>query len=409
MVGVVSAIVSFVTGPVAYAQQFRPLARPSGGSFNAGRAAARPEGGPLLGVEAGWAALLPTRGEQGQESASFAVRAGWAFANGLELHFRYDDLGVAPDDSSTPLQTATVGVRYSLPFILPLPFAEVGAGPAFLGGDVLIGASAGIGVSIPLGPFVLLDVVGHDCLKPIDGTLRVYSARSQERDEQIDVLASNGLRIALDTSIRYHILAEEAVKLDREFGAHYYDILLGPTLRSQARRVVGRYQPEEIYSTQREAIERQIREGVEKAIEGRHVVLEAVLVRNVTLPESIQQAINDKLQAEQAALKMKFVLEQAQAEAQKRMIEQKAEADRARVAAASEAETTQIAARGRAEATRIDAEATAEYERLIQLHLTAPMLQWQEIEALRSLGASPNSKILFYGSGHPGGTILELK
>jgi regulator of protease activity HflC (stomatin/prohibitin superfamily) len=237
----------------------------------------------------------------------------------------------------------------------------------------------------------------------------VYSARSQERDEQIDVLASNGLRIALDTSIRYHILPEEAVKLDRELGVHYYDILLGPTLRSQARRVVGRYQPEEIYSTQREVIERQIREGVEKAIEGRHVILEAVLVRNVTLPESIQQAINDKLQAEQAALKMKFVLEQAEAEAQKRMIEQKAEADRARVAASSEAETTQIAARGRAEATRIDAEATAEYERLIQLHLTTPMLQWQEIEALRSLGASPNSKILFYGSGHPGGTILELK
>jgi hypothetical protein len=125
-----------------------------------------------LGVEGGWAALLPTRGEQGQGSASFAVRAGWAFTNGLELHLRYDDLGIAPDDSSTPLQTATVGVRYSIPFVIPLPFAEVGAGPAFLGGDVRFGASAGIGVSIPLGPFVLLDVVGRDCLTPIDGTLR---------------------------------------------------------------------------------------------------------------------------------------------------------------------------------------------------------------------------------------------
>ena len=110
----------------------------------------------------------------------------------------------------------------------------------------------------------------------------VYDARSQERDERLEVLASNGLRIVLDASVRYHIVAEEAVKLDRELGVQYYDVLLGPTLRSQARRVVGRYQPEEIYSSQRELIERQIREGVEKAIAGRHVVLEAVLVRNVT-------------------------------------------------------------------------------------------------------------------------------
>jgi regulator of protease activity HflC (stomatin/prohibitin superfamily) len=236
----------------------------------------------------------------------------------------------------------------------------------------------------------------------------VYDARSQERDERLEVLASNGLRITLDASIRFHIVAAEAVALDRELGEQYYGILLGPTLRSQARRVVGRYQPEEIYSTQRELIERQIREGVEKAIAGRHVVLEAVLIRNVTLPETIQQAINDKLQAEQQALKMKFVLAQAEAEAQKRLLEQKAEADRARIAAQSRAETDKIDAEARAEAKRIDAQATSEYERLIQQHLTDPVLRWQEIEAMRTLGAAPSSKVIFLGGGRAT-PMLELK
>ena len=74
----------------------------------------------------------------------------------------------------------------------------------------------------------------------------LYNARSQEQAEQLEVLASNGLKIILDASIRYHIVAEEAVALDRELGVHYYSTLLGPTLRSQARRVVGRFQPEEI-------------------------------------------------------------------------------------------------------------------------------------------------------------------
>ncbi len=238
----------------------------------------------------------------------------------------------------------------------------------------------------------------------------VYDARSQERDERLEVLASNGLRIQLDASVRYRIVPSDAVKLDRELGVEYYDVLIGPTLRSQARRVVGRYQPEEIYSTQRELIERQVREGMEKAIQGRHVVLEAVLIRNVTLPDSIQQAINDKLQAEQLALKMKFVLAQAEAEAQKRLIEQKAEADRARIAAQSQAETDRIVATGRAEAKRIDAKATGDSEKLIEEHLTEPMLRWQEIDAMRSLSASPNSKVLFFGRGdRPAGTLLELK
>jgi regulator of protease activity HflC (stomatin/prohibitin superfamily) len=237
----------------------------------------------------------------------------------------------------------------------------------------------------------------------------VYDARSQERDERLEVLASNGLRIVLDASIRYHILPGDAAKLDRELGVRYYEILLGPTLRSQARRVVGRHQPEEIYSSQREVIERQIREGVEHAIDGRHVILEGVLIRNVTLPDTIQVAINDKLQAEQQALKMKFVLAQAQAEAEKRLLEQQAEADRARIAARSHAETDKIEAEGRAEATRIGAAATAEYERLIQQHLTDPMLRWQEIEAFRGLATSPNSKVVFLGRGGGIAPMLELK
>src|SRR5262249_40834242 len=158
----------------------------------------------------------------------------------------------------------------------------------------------------------------------------------------------------------------EAVALDHDLGVHYYDVLLGPTLRSQARRVIGRYQPEEIYSTQRELIERQIREGIAASIKGRHVELERVLIRNVTPPESIQAAINDKLQAEQAALKMKFVIAQAEAEQQKQLMEVKAKAEREK-----------IAAQAAADAKRIDAQATDDYARLIQQHMTDKMLQWQ--------------------------------
>jgi len=237
----------------------------------------------------------------------------------------------------------------------------------------------------------------------------VYNARSQERDERLIVLAANGLRIELDASVRYHILPDEVLALDRELGVHFYSTLLGPTVRSQARRVVGRYQPEEIYSTQRETIERLIREGVEKAIAGRHLVLEAVLVRNVTLPDTIQQAINNKLEAEQAALKMKFIIAEAEAEAQKKMIEEKAEAERQKVRAESMAESEEITAKSKAKQKEIEAKAQDEYERIVQQHLNDKLLEWERIKAQKDLAASPNSKTVILGGGDKTSTLLEVK
>ena len=216
----------------------------------------------------------------------------------------------------------------------------------------------------------------------------VFDARSQEREEKLNVLAANGLRIVLDASIRYHIVPEEAVKLDQELGTHFYAILLGPTLKSQARRVIGRYQPEEIYSSKREVIEHEIREGMDTAIQGRHIVLEAVLIRDVNLPEEIQRAINDKLEAEQQSLKQKYLLETA-----------KQVAERQRIEATAAAEQAKIRAQGDADAKRIAAKATSDYELLVRENLNPDMLKWQQIEAMDHLAASPNAKVILLGDG----------
>jgi len=219
-------------------------------------------------------------------------------------------------------------------------------------------------------------------------TLTQYDTRSQEHDEKLEVLAVNGLRIWLDASIRYHIVPDDVVTLHRSIGPEYYAVLLGPTLRSQARRVVGRYSPEQIYSTEREVIEREIREGIDHAIEGRHVQLEAVLIRNVTLPPEIQRAINDKLEAEQRSLKEKYLIETARQEADKAQIEAQASADRVRIAAVGDAEARRIAAKG-----------TADSNDLLDQHLSDRVLKWQQIKAVDNLAQSPNAKVLLLPEG----------
>jgi regulator of protease activity HflC (stomatin/prohibitin superfamily) len=252
-----------------------------------------------------------------------------------------------------------------------------------------------------------------------DDHAKTYSIRSQERTEKLDVQSVDGLAITLETSIRFHIIPNDVIALDRELGPDYYEVLIGPTLRSQARRVVGRFKPDEIYSTQRELIERQIRDGIEIAIKGRHIELEAVLVRNVTLPPEIQEKITQKLASEQEALQMQFVLAkqdsedqqklmQTKAEAERQKIEAEAHADTQRASAQAEADAARVTAQAAADAKRLDAQATADYEKLVGAHLTSALLQLRAIEAQKALAGSPNEKLVFLG-GQPGSAILDMR
>ena len=254
-----------------------------------------------------------------------------------------------------------------------------------------------------------------------DDRATIYSVRSQEHSERLEVQSSDGLGIVLDTSIRFHAIPEEVVALDRELGPNYYDTLIGPTLKSQARRVVGRFTPDQIYSTQREQIEKEIRDGIDAAIKGRHVALEAVLIRNVVLPPQLQAAITEKLEAEQSALKMKFVIAQQEAEDQNKLEEAKAEAERAKIGAdaqaaaqrthaQADADASRIAAQAAADAKRLDAQATDDYERLVAQHLSGAILKLQEIAAQKALADSPNAKLVLMGAGGASGkTVLDLR
>ena len=203
--------------------------------------------------------------------------------------------------------------------------------------------------------------------------LTVYDTRAMSHDEVLDVIAINGLSIKLDASVRYHLNPAEIVALQKEIGSEYYSKILEPVLRSEARRVFGRYTPEEIYSTKRELIEREIREGLRAKIQGKHIVLEAILIRNVELPLTIRTAIDQKLAAEQEVLKMKYVIEVSKATADQK---------------------------------RVEAQGVADYNRIVATSLSAPILDFERIQTLNHLASSPNAKTVVMGPGTQESKVL---
>jgi len=204
---------------------------------------------------------------------------------------------------------------------------------------------------------------------------RIYQVdlREQEHEDSLDVLANNGLDIKLTSSILFQPVQLEVYQLITQTGADYYSTLISPYVRSSARKVVGRYSPEEIYSSKREQIEKEIREEVTRKLEGKHVIVNAVLIREVHLPPAVQAAIQTKLEEEQKALQMQFVLERTRQEAVRKHIE---------------------------------ALGIADYQEIISKGLNEQVIEWKGIEATEKLAESPNSKVIIVGSGKNGLPVI---
>lgn len=201
----------------------------------------------------------------------------------------------------------------------------------------------------------------------------IYEVRRQELFEKMKVLSSNGLDIQLDASAWYKPKYEELGKLHQEIGENYLDRIILPTIRSAARSVVGRYTPEQLYSSKRDAIQAEIFEETKKIVENQHIVLDEVLVRDVTLPPTIKEAIERKLRQEQESLEYEFRLEKASKEAERQRIEAKGKADANKILSAS---------------------------------LTDKILKDKGIEATLELAKSQNSKVIVVGSGKDGMPLI---
>ncbi|REH47413.1 SPFH domain-containing protein [Tenacibaculum gallaicum] len=203
--------------------------------------------------------------------------------------------------------------------------------------------------------------------------VHIYEVRQQELFEKMKVLSSNGLEIQIDGSAWYQPVYNDLGKLHQVLGENYLQRVIQPAIRSAARSVVGRYTPEQLYSSKRDAIQDEIFIETKKILESQYIQLNEILVRDVTLPPTIKEAIERKLKQEQESLEYEFRLVTAQKEAEKQIIEAKGKADANKILSAS---------------------------------LTDKILQDKGIEATNRLANSTNSKVVIIGSGKSGMPII---
>lgn len=198
---------------------------------------------------------------------------------------------------------------------------------------------------------------------PLANVVRL-STQTQELKETTETPSQDGLIVTADVSILYRLDPAKATQIYKTLGKEYEQVILVPQFRSAIRSATAKYSSQTLYTSKRAAVAQELQQEMSQALGDRGIFVEAVLLRNVTLPPKLQDSVQAKLQAEQDSQRMEFVLQK-----------EKKEADR----------------------KRIEAQGIADSQRIIAQGLTDKILQFRQIEATEKLAQSQNAKVVIVG------------
>jgi regulator of protease activity HflC (stomatin/prohibitin superfamily) len=192
--------------------------------------------------------------------------------------------------------------------------------------------------------------------------------RTMNMEISTNLPSKEGLNVTAVISILYRIVPEKAPAIIETIGVGNEDNVISSVFRSSASDVCSRFFAKDMHSTQRAIIEKDIAEQMAKILEPRGFEIEAVLLKNISLPAGLARAVEEKLEAEQAAQRMEFLLDREKREAQRKIIE---------------------------------AEGIRDSQKIISEGLTPAIIQWQSIDAFRELAKSSNSKVIITDGNAP--------
>lgn len=248
--------------------------------------------------------------------------------------------------------------------------AVVQVGPGEVGVQVLFGSvqngvlHSGLNFVNPLVTIDKLDI------KTQAYTMSSTKDEGQVKgDDAIETMSSDGLTLKLDLTVWYRLSESDAPQVYRTIGEDYSEKIVRPAIRTSIRDVSVNYSATDIYSIKREDFVRDVTKNLENAFNGRGIVLERVLLRNVELPEKVRSAIDEKIASEQRAQQMVYVLQKEKQEAERK---------------------------------RVEAQGISDYNKIVSQSITDQVLQLKGIEATLELAKSTNSKtVIMNGKNMP--------
>jgi regulator of protease activity HflC (stomatin/prohibitin superfamily) len=276
-------------------------------------------------------------------------------------------IGIAAAKADPPLRTyrsmiKTAGViviliGMSIACVVQVEPGQVGVQKLFgkVNNNIL---ESGLNIINPLVKVVMFDIRTENYT--MSG---VIDEGAKQGDDAIRVLTADGLEVVVDLTVLYKVVPSEAPRILKEVGTDYRNVIVRPICRTKIRDNAVYYDAVALYSTKRDEFQSRIFATIESNFKERGLLLEQLLVRNITLPASVKASIESKINAEQDAQKMTFVLQKERQEAERK---------------------------------RVEAQGIADYQKILSTGLSDKLLQYEMIKAI---SASPNAKLIFMTNG----------
>jgi regulator of protease activity HflC (stomatin/prohibitin superfamily) len=286
-------------------------------------------------------------------------------------------IGIAFAKTESPVKeyNGTIRIVGFLILLIGLGLASVKQiEPGYVGVQKLFGKvdsnilESGLNVINPLVEVVTFDVRTQNYT--MSG---VHDEGEKMGDDAIRVLSADGLEVIIDLTVLYKVLPSEAPRILKEIGTDYRNTIVRPICRTKIRDNAVYYDAVALFSSKRDEFQARIFKTIEGDFKGRGLVLEQLLVRNITLPASVKTTIESKINAEQDAQKMTFVLQKEKQEAERK---------------------------------RVEAQGIADYQKILSTGLSDKQLQYEMIKAIAT---SPNAKLIIIDSKKGSPIIVDGK
>lgn len=138
-------------------------------------------------------------------------------------------------------------------------------------------------------------------------------------EKHIKALTTEGLPVYFDMAVQYKIDPNKASDVYKSL--KNYEVWMENRIRAKARDIIAQYKADDLYTEHRSAVQAEFEREIAAEFEPYGIIITAVLIRNIDLPESVENAIQAKIQAKQEAERMQFIVQKEKLEAERKKIE----------------------------------------------------------------------------------------
>jgi regulator of protease activity HflC (stomatin/prohibitin superfamily) len=234
--------------------------------------------------------------------------------------------------------------------------------PGYVGVPVTFGTVGSHSLPAGFHPIFFLTDVYKMSIQTKDYTMSsVHNEGNKSGDDAVATLSRDQLILKFDVSVWYHLDPSQANNVYSNIGLNYEEVIVRPAIRTALVNAATKFDASDVMSLQRDAYTKMVTDNLLTELNGKGTILDNVLIRNVTPPTTVSDAIAAKLKASQEAQQMQYTIQYAQKEAERKAIE---------------------------------AQGISNAQKIIGNGLTQNYLQWYYISQLKEVVSSPNNSTI---------------